>query len=99
MLSPMCIIVLLAAIFPRTALVFLWFLEPGYLERAIEPWYWILLGFVFMPLTTLALAYGMNSLGSPGHLPPMGWLLVGLGAVADLGIIGGGSQGRRWRDE
>jgi hypothetical protein len=93
----MCFVVVIAALFPRLALAFLWFFQAGYLERAIQPWYWILLGFFFMPLTTLALAYGMNSLGAPGQMPTIAWVLVGLGVMADWGIIGGGSRSRKWR--
>ena len=90
----MCIIMLIAAFFPRLALVLLWLFGGGYLERAVQPGYWLLLGFLFLPLTTLAFAFGMNSLGMPGQVPPFGWLLTIIALAADLGILGGGSRSR-----
>jgi hypothetical protein len=85
----------LALLFPRISLILVWLLGPeGYLARAIDPWWWILLGFLFAPLTTLAFAYGVNSLTPAGDMPPLGWVLVALGALIDLGLIGG-ARGRR----
>lgn len=97
-----CLIGALALIFPRLALAVVWLFGGGYLERAYEHWLFPVLGFLFLPLTTLAFAFGMNSLGSPGHMEPLGWLIVALAAAADLGIIGssrrGAERSRRDRD-
>jgi hypothetical protein len=85
----------LAVLFPRVALFLVWLLGPtGYLGRAIEPWWWIVLGFIFAPLTTLAFAYGVMSLGAAGEMPPLGWLLVAVAALVDLGIIGNSARRR-----
>jgi hypothetical protein len=89
-----CFLGCLALVFPRLALVLVWLLGPGYLERAVQPWYWLLLGFLFMPLTTLTFAYGLNSLGALGAMPPLGWLLTVLAALVDLGLVGGGAKAR-----
>jgi hypothetical protein len=86
----------LALLFPRVALFLVWLLGPvGYLGRAIDPWWWIALGFFFAPLTTLAFAYGVNSLTPAGDMPPLGWVLVAFGALIDLGLLGGGASSRR----
>jgi hypothetical protein len=56
---------------------------------------------LFLPLTTLVFAFGMNSLGSPNQMEPLGWVLVAVAAAADLGLIGRGAkdaQGFRDRD-
>lgn len=86
----------LALGFPRLALIGVWLLGGGYLGRAYEHWAFPVLGFLFLPLTTLAFSYASNSLGTPGEVTPLGWLLVGLAVAADLGLIGG-SRSRRFR--
>jgi len=90
-----CLIGCLALFFPRLALFLLWFLGGNYLGRAYEHWIFPLLGFFFLPLTTLAFAFGMNTLGSPTEMEPLGWLLVPLALAADLGLIGRGAQDAR----
>jgi len=86
-----CFVGCLALAFPRFALFLVWLLGGSYLERAFEHWLWPFLGFLFLPLTTLAFAYGTNSLGH-GQMTPLGWLLVLLGLVVDLGLWGGGGR-------
>jgi hypothetical protein len=77
-----------------------WLFGGNYLARAYDTWLFVVLGILFLPLTTLAFAYGMNSLGQPGQMPPLGWLLVALAAAADLGLIGGGGRSaQRWQSE
>lgn len=89
----------LALVFPRVALVMVWLFGNGYLGRAIEPALWAVLGFFFLPLTTLVFAYASNSLGPPGQLTDLGWILVGLAALLDLGMLGGGRRATRRREE
>jgi hypothetical protein len=84
--------------FPRLALALVWLLGGNYLERAYDQWYWPLLGFVFFPMTTLGFAYAHNSLGAPGDVTALGWLLVFVSFALDIGLIGGGRSGaRRYR--
>jgi hypothetical protein len=65
-----------------------------YIGRAYETTIWPLLGFLFMPLTTLAYAYAINSNGSVagGYL-----IVVVLAVLIDLGIIGGGASRKEVR--
>lgn len=93
----MCLIGCLALLFPRLAVALVWILGGNYLARAVHPWFWLLLGFLFMPTTVLAFAYAYNSLGH-GQVTPFGWLLVGLAVAVDIGLIGGGASTRRRRD-
>ena len=86
----------LAVAFPRVAIALVWLFGGNYLSRAYDHWLWPFLGFLFLPLTTLAFAFGVNTLGAHGQMPPLGWLLVGLAAAADLGLMGGGH--RAWRE-
>jgi hypothetical protein len=76
----------LALAFPRVVLILVWLFGSGYLGRAYESRIWPVLGFLFLPLTTLAFAFGMNSLGAPGEMTPLGWVLVVVAVLSDLGM-------------
>lgn len=92
----------LALIFPRVALLLVWLLGGDYLSRAYETLVWPALGFLFLPLTTLTFAFAYNSVGGPGVVTPLGWLLTGLAVLCDLGILSSGRKSkkrRRDRDE
>ena len=84
-----CLFALLAAATPRLALVLMW-LFTGWIGRAFDSFIIPLLGFIFLPLTTViyVLAY-------PGGLSTFEWILLVLGVVIDLGSYGGGAYGRR----
>ena len=76
-----------------------WLFGGNYLRQAYGSGLWPLLGFLFLPLTTLTFAFACNSLGSAGAVSPFGWLLTGLALLADLGLLGGGhKQWRRYRE-
>jgi hypothetical protein len=94
-----CLLGCLAVAFPRVALALVWLFGGNYLHRAFGSMLWPLLGFFFLPLTTLTFAFVVNALGNAGAVPPFGWLLTGLALLADLGLIGGGrKQWRRYRE-
>jgi hypothetical protein len=81
---------LLSALFglPRFGFAAIWFLEPGYLQKALEGnLLFVLLGFLFLPLTTIAFAYGTNSLGNPGEMTHLGWGLTAIGFAIDIGLV------------
>ncbi len=93
-----CLVGCLALLSPRLALVLVWLLGGNYLGRAYEHWIWPVLGFVFLPLTTLTFAFAMNSIGAPGEMTPLGWLLTAVAVLVDVGLVGGGhSHYRRGR--
>ena len=89
-----CLVVILILAFPRLALILL-FLFSHYLERAYHGLLLPLIGFFFLPLTTLFYAYTVNT-----HQPIEGLTLVFLviAVVVDLGGLGGGEYHRRARD-
>lgn len=94
-----CFVGCLALVFPRLALFLVWFFGGSYLSRAYDSWLLPLLGFFFLPLTTLTFAFGVNSLSSPGHMSPVGWLLTGLAVLVDIGLLGGGGKSAKdWRE-
>lgn len=88
-----CLLLILFAAFPRVALLLIFFFS-NYLERAYHGLLIPLLGFIFLPLTTLAYAWLANT-GQPmtgGVL-----ILFAVTIVVDLGGLGGGEYHRRSR--
>jgi len=83
-----CLVALLAIAMPRLAIILV-LIFSDFLGRAYETLLWPVLGFVFLPLTTLAYAFGINRSGSIA-----GWylVLVVLAVLVDLGMIGGGGD-------
>jgi len=88
-----CLLLILFLAFPRIALLLL-FLFSNYLQHAYHGLIIPLLGFVFLPLTTLAYAWMANS-----GLPTTGLnlLILIIAVIIDLGGIGGGEYHRRTR--
>jgi len=88
-----CLLIILFLAFPRIALLLL-FIFSNYLQRAYHGLILPLLGFLFLPLTTLAYAWMTNS-----GLPTTGLNLLILitAVVIDLGGIGGSEYHRRTR--
>lgn len=91
-----CLLGCSALFVPRVVLLVI-FLLSNYLGRAYDTLIWPLLGFIFMPLTTLAYAFAVNERGTVTgiHL-----VLVVLAVLIDLGLIGGGgreaSRRKKW---
>ncbi len=88
-----CLLLIVLVAFPRVALVVLFFMT-NYLDRAYHGLLIPLLGFLFLPLTTLAYAWMVNT-----GMPTAGVnLIVLIIAVAiDIGGLGGGEYHRRTR--
>jgi len=91
-LGPMpCLLGCLALSMPRLVLFLVWFFS-DYLHTVYDNWLWPLVGFVFLPLTTLAYAFAM-------HWGAMQWTPVGIAAVVtavlvDLGLFRTGAKAR-----
>ncbi len=88
-----CLIVLILLAFPRLALAIMFFTST-YLQRAYQDMLIPLLGFFFLPLSTIVYAWLMNS-----HMPVEGMNLIYLllAVILDLGGLGGGESHRRNR--
>ena len=87
-----CLLGCLALFFPRLAIVLVW-LFSDYLGRAYETVLWPLLGFCFLPLTTLAYAWAVTMNGTVSGIY---LVVVVLAVLIDLGLLGGGADsGRR----
>ncbi len=85
-----CILLLLVLAFPRVILVCMFFLS-NYLGRAYSNLLIPLLGFIFLPLTTIVYAWEVNS-----HMALQGvnLFLLLIAAIIDVGGLGGGYSRR-----
>jgi uncharacterized oligopeptide transporter (OPT) family protein len=88
-----CLFVLVLLLFPRVVLV-LMFLFTTYLQRAYHDLLILILGFIFLPITTIVYAWLVNT-----HSPLQGINLIYLilAVVVDVGGLGGGEGYRRRR--
>jgi hypothetical protein len=85
-----CLVGCLALSAPRFAIVLV-VLFSDYIGRAYENVLWPFLGFLFMPLTTLAYAWAINSSGSVAGVQ---LVVVVIAVLIDLGLVGGSASGR-----
>ena len=81
--------------FPRLAIILV-VIFSDYLGEAFTTWVWPLLGFFFMPLTTLAYAWAWH-IQPQGSVSGIGLVVVVLAALFDLGIIGGNASNKKVR--
>jgi hypothetical protein len=87
-----CCLVILFLMFPRVALALLYlftrYLNGPYRHNLLV----LILGFVFLPLTTLVYAWMFHA-GMPAEGINLLWLM--LAALVDLGMVGGGYRHHR----
>jgi hypothetical protein len=78
---------------PRFAIVLV-VVFSDYIGRAYETVLWPFLGFLFLPLTTLAYAWAINSRGSVEGLQ---LVVLIIAVLIDLGVVGGSAAHRKRR--
>lgn len=91
-----CLIGCAALLCPRVILVLLWLFDNAWLTAPFQTKIFPLIGFILMPLTTLAYAWawhlGNGSVTGSG----LGIVVIIIGFLFDLGMLGGsGSTARR----
>ena len=85
-----CLLAIIAFFFPRLVILLLAIFS-DYLE-VYKTVLWPVLGFFFVPYTTLAYAWAMNA---GGGLQGIYLVVFILAILVDLGIVGGGERARR----
>lgn len=88
-----CLIVLMALIGPRVALVFTWIFT-NLVDRAFDDWVVPALGLIFLPWTTFLYVLVYNPNPAEG-VSLLGWVIVVLGLLTDLGSYTYGAKSRR----
>jgi hypothetical protein len=84
-----CLFVLFAVLLPRVVMVFV-FLLTSWFSQAYHTVIWPVLGFIFMPYTTLAYMVAMLE---NHHQLTGGWIvLIIVAVVLDLGGLGGSAR-------
>ena len=88
-----CLFIVLAAFFPRVVLFLLWLFQPAFFSPEFDGQFlWPLLGFLFLPFTTLMYAVFFDA--ALGGLAGPGVIAVVVAVLIDLGIVGGGARSR-----
>ena len=90
-----CLLALLALCTPRLVIIGV-VIFSDYIGRAYETNLVPFLGFLFLPLTTLAYAWAINTTGSVEGLQ---LVVVVIAVLADLGMLGGSESARRKRGD
>jgi hypothetical protein len=84
-----CFITALLLVGPRLGILVWYLLNPVYVNLAFDSFFWGLLGWIFLPWTTLSYIAIY-----PGGIFGFDWLLLGLGVFADIATYVGGYRER-----
>ena len=87
-----CFFTTLVFLGPRAAILIWWLINPVRWQATFSSFIWPLLGFLFLPWTTL-----MYVLVAPGGVVGFDWIWLGLAVLADIGMYAGGGYGNRAR--
>ena len=90
---PCCLLVILMIAFPRAILICM-ALFTTYLQHAYHNWLIPILGFVFLPVTTIVYAWLVNNGMVIGGI---NLVLLLIAVIIDMGSFGGGEYHRRRR--
>ena len=85
-----CFLTVLVFIGPRAAILVWWLIDPDRWEIAFDNFIWAILGFIFVPWTTL-----MWAAVAPGGVSGFDFILLGLAIFADIAQWTSGYWGRR----
>ena len=87
-----CLFTVMVLVGPRLGIVVWGLAQPARWELAFSTFVWPLLGFVFLPWTTL-----MYVAVAPGGVTGIDWLGIVVAVLADLASYTGGAYGNRDR--
>ena len=82
-----CLLAIILAGAPRVALFVWWLFDTRYVNAAFGNLLMAVLGFLFLPWTTLMYVFVY-----PGGLSTVNWIFIGLALLVDLATYGGGGR-------
>ena len=85
-----CFLTALLIAGPRLAILVWWIYNPVYIDALFQSWIWPLLGWLFLPWTTL-----MYMTVAGGGIIGFDWIILGIGVFADMASYFGGYSERR----
>jgi hypothetical protein len=88
-----CVVALMAFIGPRVAFVFAWIFTDE-VSQAFSNWWVPFAGMLLLPWTSLFYAIAYAPIG---HVSGIGWLVVVLGVLLDIGTYSSGGRARMTR--
>lgn len=87
-----CLVALGGLLFPRVALFLVWLFNQSFINDAYPNLAVPILGFIFLPLTTLAYAWTFTFEGGPSS--GAGVIVIVIAVLIDIGSWGGGATRR-----
>lgn len=87
-----CLFAALVLIGPRFGIFLWWLADPARWNLAFDTYLWPILGFLFLPWTTLAYVVVF-----PGGVEGLDWVWLGLGLAADIASYTSGGYTNRDR--
>lgn len=87
-----CLFTTLLFLGPRAGILIWWLLDSVRWQLAFNSFIWAMLGFLFLPWTTL-----MYVIVFPGGITGFDWVWLGLAVLSDIGMYAGGGYGNRDR--
>jgi len=86
-----CLLAVLMLVGPRAGILVWWIMDSARWMLAFnDSWLWPLLGFIFLPWTTLSYV-----LVFPGGIQLFDWIILGVGILLDLSSWFGGYRNRK----
>ena len=80
-----CFVTALFMVGPRLAILVWWIMNPVYIDAIFQSWRWPLLGFIFLPWSTLSYMAVY-----PAGIEGFDWIILGLGVALDIFTYVGG---------
>jgi hypothetical protein len=87
-----CVFTVLLFFGPRLAILMWWLFDKFRFQDTFGTFIWPLLGFIFLPWTTL-----MYVIVYPNGFSTLNWVFLGLALLADIASYAGGGYGNRDR--
>lgn len=87
-----CLFASILAGAPRLAFILMWLFRPVQTQAAFDSFWVALLGWLFLPWTTLAYVFVI-----PGGVTWFDWIVLGFALLIDVGTYSGGGYGQKKR--